>query len=157
MSQEALARGEACEREKAAMVVDEYEQRGLVGLVRKPAMWRSVVLPELPDLLDLPAAHRCGTFFVKGIGGQLLKERPATDGGAIEPEVMTAMHLRSGETVGGRGAGTQQLAQQIEHQRGPLRETVAAGTPRLPVALRALGARAQIVGVEHVEAAATEA
>lgn len=83
--------------------------------MRKPAMWRSVVLPELADLLDLPAAHRLGTFFVTGIGCQVLEECPAADGGAIELEIMTAMHLRSGKAVGGRRVATQQLAQQSEH------------------------------------------
>lgn len=75
MSQETLARVEPCEGKKAAVVVEEFEQRRLLGLVRKPAMWRSVILPELADLLDLPAAYRLGAFFVTGIGCQLLKER----------------------------------------------------------------------------------
>jgi len=96
-------------------------------------------------------------IFVKGIGCQLLHERPAADGSAIEFERMTAMHFRSGEAVGGRRAGTEQLAQQSEHRRRPLRETVAARTPRLPVALGTLGAGAQVGGVDLVEAAATEA
>lgn len=139
------------------MVVEEFEQRRLLRLVCKPVMWRSVVLPELADLLDLPAAHRPGAFFVTGVGCQLLREGPAADGSAIELERMTAMDFRSGEAVGGWRDGTEQLAQQSEHRRRPLRETVATGTPRLPVALRALGAGAQIGSVDLVEAAATEA
>ena len=95
--------------------------------------------------------------FVTGVGCQLLREGPAADGSAIELERMTAMDFRSGEAVGGWRDGTEQLAQQSEHRRRPLRETVATGTPRLPVALRALGAGAQIGSVDLVEAAATEA
>ena len=147
MSQETFAWVEPNEGEKVAVVVEEFEQGRLLGLVCKPAMWRSVVLPELADLLDLPAAHRPGAFFVAGIGCQLLHEGPAADGRAIEFERMTAMHFRSGEAVGSRRVGTQQLAQQSEDQRRPLGETVAARTPRLPVALRALGTGAQIGGV----------
>ena len=89
------------------MVVEEFEQGRLLGLVCKPAMWRSVVLPELADLLDLPAAHRSGAFFVTGIGCQLLDEGPAADGRAIKFERMTAMDFRSGEAVGGRREGTE--------------------------------------------------
>ena len=40
------------EREKAAVVVEEFEQRRLLRLVCKPVMWRSVALPELADLVD---------------------------------------------------------------------------------------------------------
>lgn len=106
MSQESLAWVEPCEGEEAAVIVEEFEERRLVGLVRKPAMWRSIVLPELADLLDLPAANRLGTFFVPGIGSQLLSERPAADRSAIELERMTTMHFRGGEAVGGRRVGT---------------------------------------------------
>ncbi len=93
---------------------------------------------------------------MSGIGGELLPEGPAADGRAIEPERMPAMHFRSGEAVGSGRVGTQQLAQQSEDQRRPLGKTVAAGTPRLPVALSALSAGAQIVGIEAIETAATQ-
>ena len=93
MSQETLAGVKAREGKKAAVIVEDLEQRRLLGLVGKPAMWRSVVLPELADLLDLPAAHGLGTLFVSGIGCQVLEECPAADGGAIEFEIITAMHL----------------------------------------------------------------
>ena len=39
MSQESLAWVEAREREKAAMIIEEFEQRRLLRLVGKPAMW----------------------------------------------------------------------------------------------------------------------
>lgn len=87
------------------MIVEEFEQRRLLRLVGKPAMWRSVVLPELTDLLHLPAAHRFEAFFVTSIGCQVVPESPAADRGTIELEVMTAMDFRSGEAVGGRRVG----------------------------------------------------
>ncbi len=104
-----LASGSVVKGKKAAVIVEDFQERRLLGLVREPAMWRSVVLPELADLLDLPAAHRLGAFFVTGVRGQFLKEGPA-DGGAIKLERMAAMHFRSSKTVGGRRVGTQQLA-----------------------------------------------
>lgn len=42
MSQETLARVEPSEGEEAAVVVEEFEQGRLVGLVPKPTMWRSI-------------------------------------------------------------------------------------------------------------------
>lgn len=157
MSQEALARVEACEGKKAAVIVEDLEQRRLLGLVGKPAMWRSVVLPELADLLDLPATHRLGAFFVTSIGCQVVLEGPAANGGPSELELMTAMNFRSGEAVGGRRVGLEQLAQQSQDCGGPGRKAVAAGTSGLPVPLSARGTGAQIGGVKPVEAAPTQA
>lgn len=89
-------------------------------------MGRSVVLPELADLLDLPSAHRLGLLFVTDVGREIMGERPTADGCAAELEVMAAMHFRSGKAVGNRRARTQQLAQQIKHWHRPRGETVAA-------------------------------
>ncbi len=93
MSQKSLARVKAGEGEKAAVIVEQFEQGRLLGLVGKPAMWGSVVLPKLADLLDLPAAHRFGAFFVTRIGRQVVLECPAPDRGPIELELMTAMNF----------------------------------------------------------------
>ena len=39
MSQESLARVEARKGEKAAVIVEDFQERRLLGLVREPAMW----------------------------------------------------------------------------------------------------------------------
>lgn len=59
----------------------------------KPAMRRGIVLPELADLLDLPAADWLARLFVFGVWSEPLSESPAADGGAIELELAATMHL----------------------------------------------------------------
>ena len=58
--------------EKATVVVDQLEQRGLIILRGDPAMRGSIVLPELADILHLPAAHRLRFLFVSGIGSEII-------------------------------------------------------------------------------------
>lgn len=44
----------------------------MLVVLGKPAMRRSIVLPELADLLDLPAAHRLARPLVFGVGSESL-------------------------------------------------------------------------------------
>lgn len=53
---------------------DQFQKNGLTRLAKEPAVGRSVVLPELAHLLNLPAAHRFGTRFVAGIGRKILRK-----------------------------------------------------------------------------------
>ena len=58
-----------------------------------------VVLPELADLLDLPAPHGFERLLVAGVRRELMGQSPAADRGAVELEAVAAMHLRSGKAV----------------------------------------------------------
>ena len=77
----------------------------------EPMMRRSVVLPKLADLLDLPAPHRFARLLGFGVRAETLRQRPAAHAGAINFEQMAAMNLRGGEAIGGRRTRTQELAQ----------------------------------------------
>ena len=82
-------------------------------------MGRGVVLPELADLLDLPAAHGLERLFVPGVGGEVVGQCPATHGGAVELESVAPMNFRGRKAVGCRRLGTEQLAQQSEDGQRP--------------------------------------
>jgi len=113
-------------------------------------------LPELADLLDLPAADRLTGRLVPGVRGEALRQRPTAHAGAVEFELVAAMHLRGRETIGGRRPRPQEFAEQSTDLVRPGRMMIAAGSTRCPRALPSLGASAQEIGVEDVEAAATE-
>ena len=95
----------------AAVVIDDFQERRLALLAGKPAVRRSIVLPELSDLLHLPAPDGAARFFPRARRGQAVSQRPAAHRGPMDRAVMAAEHFGSGEAVGARGHGTQQLAQ----------------------------------------------
>ena len=156
MSEQGLARAETEQRHDAAVIVDDLNEVQRRAVLAKPAMRRSIVLPKLPDLLDLPAAHRLARGLVAGVRGEAVRERPAAHAGTVEFELMAAMHLRGGETIGRWRARPQELAEQIADFLRPCRMMIAAGRTRHPGSLAALGTGAQEVCMEDVEAAATE-
>ena len=94
-------------------------------------------MPELADLLDLPAAHRLERFLVAGVRGEVIGQRPAAHGGAVQLQSVTPVHFRSGKAVRGRRLGTQRLAQQSEHGGRPGRALVASGKAWPPLVLAA--------------------
>ena len=157
MRQERFARIEPHQWQQAAVVVDESEQGRLCRQGGEPAVGGGVVLPELADLLDLPAADRLSGLLVAGIGREVLGERPAADGGAVEFERVAAMDFGSGKAAGRGRGGAEELAQQSADGGRPLLALVAAGEPRLPLALAAPGASGEMTGTEHIEAAAADA
>ena len=156
MGEEGFARVEPGQREKAAVIINEFEHRWLLVLGGQPAVGRCVILPELADLLDLPAAHRLERFFV-AVWGEMVGQRPAAHGGAVQGQIVAAVNLRSGKAVGGRRLGTEELAQQGEHGGRPRRALVATGKAREPLVLVARRTEGQIAGIKHVEAAAAHA
>lgn len=156
MRQEVLALIDPGEGQESAVVIDDFQERKEFWPAGKPAMRRSIVLPELADLLDLPAAHGPSRRFVFGVGSQALSERPTAHGGAIQLASMATMHLRGGKAVGSRRARLEELAQQRADFLWPSRPLVTTGATRLPGPLPAGGAGAQIIRVEDVEAAAAQ-
>ena len=157
MGEEGFARVEPGQGQEAAVVVDEFEHRRLLALRGQPAVRRGVILPELADLLDLPAADRLERLLVAGVRGEIMSQRPAAYGGAVQSQGVAAVDFRGGKAVGGRRPGTQELAQQNEHGGRPRRALVAPGKARLPLMLAAQRAEAQVAGKKHVEAAAAHA
>lgn len=143
--------------EEPAAIVEQVEHReGVLG-VREPAMGRGVQLPELPDAVALPAAHRSQHFLGRHGVGQVVGERPAADLGAVELEGVQAQGLGGDEAVGaGRRAG-QPLGQEGQHGLGPGRGVIAAGAPRTPAWALLTGGSAPVGGGQGVEATAREA
>jgi len=139
----------------AAVIVNQIEQGRLPLLADQPAVGRSVVLPELADLLGLPAAHglaRLGT----GRDGQTVFQGKAPDGGAVQLEMEAAHHLGGDQAVGTRRPGFEQARDQGGGGRGPRLAMVAAGAARRPTVSLSPGAGAQIAGIDAVEAAAAD-
>ena len=72
MSAQGLARGEPGQRHDAAVIIDDPDEVKGRAVLAQPAMRRSVVWPELADLLDLldlPAAHRLARGLVWRVSG----------------------------------------------------------------------------------------
>ena len=157
MGEERFARVEPGQWQEAAVIIDEFEHRRLLELRGQPAMGRGVVLPELADLLDLPATHRLGRLLVAGVRGEVMSHGPAAHGGAIQSQGVAAMNLGGGKAVGAGRPGTEQLAQQGEYGGRPRRTLVAAGNTWLPLVLAAQRTEAQVAGIKHIEAAAAHA
>ena len=87
MSQQGLAQVETGQRHDATVIIDDLDEVKGRAVLAKPAVGRSIVLPELTDLLDLPAAHRLARGLVAGVRGEPLRERlacsPKVDPGAM--------------------------------------------------------------------------
>lgn len=115
-------------------------------------MRRGVVLPELTDLLELPAANRFSRLLEFGVRGESVCRRPTANRGTIELEVETATDLRGRETVAGRRVIREQLAQEIGDNPRPVLALAAARRAGFPGVLAAPGAGTQIIAVERVEA-----
>src|SRR5271170_2212140 len=79
MGKERLARIEPGHGQNTAVIVDDPQQRKRVDSTGKPAMGRGVILPELANLLHLPATNWLAGRFVFGVGGQTLSQCPAAD------------------------------------------------------------------------------
>lgn len=156
MGQEGLALVEPRQGQEPAVVVDDLKERqGLVTL-GKPAVGRGIVLPELADLLHLPAAHGRRAGLELGVGSEALGQGPAPHGGAIELEREATFHFGSREAVGGGWAGAEQLAEDDEHLVRPGGAPVPAGMAWRKGALPPRGTGAQIVGIKNVEATAAQ-
>ena len=83
MSQERFARKESGAGDDAAVIVQDVQQGWLPILFGKPVVRRSIVLPELTNLLGLPAANWL-SFDHRLHGSQIVAEGEAADGGAVD-------------------------------------------------------------------------
>ena len=76
------------------MIIEDLEEVKWRVFGAKPAMGRGVVLPELADVLDLPASRRlAGPFFVFGIRSDSLLQGPSSHAGPIQLELMPTVDL----------------------------------------------------------------
>lgn len=119
-------------------------------------MRRSVILPELADVLDLPAADRTRGLFAWSYRRQILRQSPTADGGAVDGKVVAAEDFGSGKAVGAARMGGEELAQGGQHRGWKRLATIAAGKSGPPVLGTALRRRGEIGTIEFVEAGATE-
>ncbi len=139
------------------MIVDESKEGRLALLIWEPAVRRSIILPELADVLDLPATDWAARLFAGTGRRQALTQSPAAHRGAMDNEAMTAKDLRSGKAIRARRQGAEQLAQRCRDQIGQRHPLVATRRGRTPTTATAFGAGGQIGSVEFVKARATEA
>ena len=126
MSQQCLANIKPGQGQEPAVVINDLQEGKKLVATGEPAMRGSVVLPELADLLDLPAAHRLSRGFGVGWMSQSMNQRPAADGGTVQLKPETPVDLRCGKTVGDRRSCSQKFAQQLGDLRAPRTPTIAA-------------------------------
>ena len=139
--------------EKAAVVVDQLEERGLIIFGGDPAMRGSVVLPELADILHLPAAGRLRFLIVGGIGSEIVLQRPAADGSAVQFEIVAAQDFGSGQAVGNRRTGGEKFFQESDDKGWPGFAMIAAGGLGRPGGGEAGGDGFEIAVAQTVEMA----
>ena len=114
---------------------------------------RSIVLPELADLLSLPAPDG----FAVGCGlcrRQALAQGKAADGGAVDLVLETAQYFGSDHAV--RAMGFEQLTDQESNRLGPGRVMIAAGGLGRPEVSFAFCDGAEVLGIELIEASLAE-
>ena len=85
-----------------------------------------------------------------------MAEGKAADGGQVQVEGEAARNLAGGEAVAGRRHRTEEPAQEWLDRGQPERGVIAARSARLPAALGACGAGAEVVGVDLVKAGAPD-
>lgn len=142
---------------QAAAIVEHIEHRKVDVGVGKPGVGRGVQLPEFADLGALPAPHR-RVRFLGGRGmGMTVLQGPVADLGAVEFEGVEAQDFRSGEAVGARRRAGQALFEEVKDGLGPRRGVVATGALWRPKAALGLGAGAEKIAGENVEATTREA
>jgi len=152
MGQEGFAGIEASAGVEAGGVVQDVEEDLFVGVCGQPGVRGGIILPESAVVAGLPAFDRFGWGFEAGVGSQIVLDGPAADTGAVGGEVEAAVEFAGGGAVGRGRFGGQEFGEQIQDGLRPSRIMVAAGTPRRPSVGAALGASAEVLAVELVEA-----
>jgi len=143
-------------REQTAAIIEQVEHgKGKLG-VRKPAVGRSIELPEFADLRALPAAHGCQNLFWRAGMGEIIFQRPAANLGAVELEGMKAQGFGSGEAVRTRRLAGQTLFQEIQDGLGPRLGMIATRNAGDPKGFLLLGAGEVVSGGQSVKATGRE-
>lgn len=138
-------------------VVEQVQQALFGGGAGEEGVRGGVVLPEGTEVAGLPAFDRLGRGLVAGVGGELVFDGPAADAGTVGFKLKATVEFAGGGAVGGRRLGGEEFGQQGGDLGGPSRVVSAAGEAWGPVGGLPLGAGAEVVGAELVEAADTDA
>ena len=141
----------------AAAIVEHVEHGKGLWAAGEPAVGRGVQLPEFADLAALPAPNRSRRVVI-GLGvSQAMLDGPAANLSAMDFEETLAEHFTGGKAVGSWGFADEPFVQERVDLGGPVGRMITAGNTGHPGGLLLVSARAQVVGVELVKAAAGEA
>lgn len=155
--QERFARVEAGAGVVTRGVVQEVQQGLFIGGAGQPGMGAGIVLPERAVVASLPAFDGFGCGFVARVGGQLVFQGPAANAGAVGFKIQPAMQFAGGGAVGGGRLGGKEFGEQQGDFVRPVGVMIAAGKSGRPNLGLTLGAGAEVLAVEFVEARSGQA
>ena len=133
-------------------IIQNIEQCLLVGLAGQPGVGAGVVLPERAVVAGLPAFDGFGRGFVAGVRGELVCDGPAADAGAVDLEIEPSVDFARGGAVRGGRFGGQEFGEQRHDFIRPGGMVITTGNTGRPNLGLPLGAGAEILAVEFVEA-----
>ena len=139
--------------EHAATIVEHIEHGKGQRRRGKPAMGRSIQLPEFTDLGALPAAHWSVRAFGGSGMGEAVLHGPAADLGAIELEGVQAQSFGGSEAVRTRRGVQQALFEEVCDGLGPGGGVVSPGGSREPRIGFLARAGPEVIGGERIKAA----
>lgn len=152
VSQQSFGRIEARAGIEARGIVENVQEDLFVGAVGQPAVGCGVVLPECAVVAGLPAFDGFGDAFEASVGGQVILDGPAPDAGAVGLELEATEEFAGDGTVGARRFGGEKFGDEGGDVRGPVWMMIAAGKSGRPSIGLAMGAGAEVSGVQFIEA-----
>ena len=87
---------------EASGVVEDVEKGIFTGIAGEPGVRRGIVLPERPEVADLPSADGFGGLFIASIWRELVSDSPSADGGAVGLKIKATEQLAGDGAVGRR-------------------------------------------------------
>lgn len=119
VGQEEFAAIEFGTDEHAAAIVEHIEHGKVQRALGKPAMGRSVQLPEFANLGTLPPPHRGVRALGRSVMRMIILDGPAADLGAVELEGVQAQGFGGGEAVRARRGTSQAFFEETGDRLGP--------------------------------------
>jgi len=141
----------------ARAVIEQIQEGIMFSVAGEPAVRGGVELPKRADFQALPAAHRGGRARCGEGVSQMMSQGPAAHGGGVDPDAQAAVDFGGGEAIGRGRLGGEQFAQEGFGTVGPDRRVVPAGNARRPTVLVVMRGGTEIIGIQFVEASATQA
>ncbi len=151
MSQEGFGRVEAGADIVTRGVIQKIKQDLFIVRVWEEGMRGGVVLPEGPQVADLPASDGLGWGLVARVRGEFVGQGPAANTGPVGFEVKPALQFTGSGAIGGGGLGSEEFGQQVNHCCGPLGLMIATGATGRPDGGLALSASPQVLAVEIIK------